>query len=73
MQKVHRINLDLGPKSYRALKDLQKSMEAASQAETLRVALQTLAKLADEAKQGGRLIVERKNGERVEISLPLVV
>jgi hypothetical protein len=71
--KTHRINLDLGPNSYQALKRLQTSLEAASQAETLRLALQTLAKLVEEAKDGGRVIVERADGDRVVVILPLAI
>jgi hypothetical protein len=70
--KQHRINLELGPNSYRALKGLQESLESASQAETLRLALQTLAKLVEETRDGGRVIIERKNGDVVHVLLPVI-
>jgi hypothetical protein len=70
VSKQHRINLELGPNSYRALKALQASLESASQAETLRFALQTLAKLVEETRDGGRVVIERKNGDVVQVLLP---
>ena len=65
-----RINLDLGPNSYEALKNLQNSLETASQAETIRFALQTLEKLVEEIQQGARVTIERARGEKVEVLLP---
>jgi hypothetical protein len=68
--KPKRINLDLGPRSYEGLLRLQASLEAASQAEILRLALQTLSKLVQEAESGARVMIDRVNGDRVEIVLP---
>ena len=72
MRNTRRLNLDLGPNSFEALKRLQETLETASQAETIRLALQTLAKLVDEVEHGGRALIERTNGEKVEIVLPSV-
>lgn len=69
--KVRRINLELGPNSQRALDALQQTLEASSQAETIRLALQTTARMISETASGGRVLVERPNGERVEIVFPL--
>jgi hypothetical protein len=69
-QKVHRLNLELGPQSFRALTRLQAATEASSQAETIRLALQTMEKMVEEARKGSRLIIERADGEKVEIMLP---
>ena len=65
-----RINLDLGPKSSAALRNLQDSLETASQAETIRLALQTLEKLVQEAEAGGTVTIERANGDTVEVLIP---
>lgn len=73
MSKTHRINLDLGPHSYHALKTVQASLESASQAETLRLALQTFAKLVEETERGGEVIIQRANGDRVSVLLPVAL
>ena len=68
-RKIHRLNLELGPKSYAALEALQAALETSSQAEAIRLALQTVSKLVEETKKGGRIIVERKAGDQIEIVL----
>lgn len=70
-EQKHRLNLELGPRSYQSLVALQEAMEASSQAETIRLALQTLAKLAAESQAGARVRIHRQNGEVVEVLLPL--
>lgn len=70
MTATKRLNLDLGPKSSEALRKLQESLETASQAETIRLALQTLEKIVEEAEAGGRITIERPDGERVEVVVP---
>jgi hypothetical protein len=68
---AHRLNLELGPKSVAALSRLQDALETASQAETIRLALQVLAKLVDETQAGARVMIERRDEERTELLLPL--
>ena len=65
-----RLTLDLGPKSAEALQNLQDSLETASQAETIRYALQTLENLVEEAEAGGKIIIQRPNGDTVEVIVP---
>ena len=69
-EKVHRLNLELGPKSFQALEKLRASLETASSAETIRIALSTLAHLVEEAHRGGRVVIERKGAEKVEVLIP---
>jgi len=69
-QKVHRLNLELGPKSFQALERLRSSLETASQAETIRLALQTLSHLVEEANRGGRVMIEREGSEKIEVLIP---
>jgi hypothetical protein len=65
------LNLELGPKSSAALDQLQSALETSGQADTIRLSLQTLAKLVEETKAGGRVIIE--NGkDRIEVLLPLL-
>jgi hypothetical protein len=70
-RKVWRLNLELGPRSYEALNRLQCALETSSQAETIRIALQTLARLVDEEEQGARVFIERHGQQKVEVLLPL--
>ena len=70
-QEVRRLNLELGPRSYQALAELQEALETSSQAETIRLALQTLSKLVAEVQDGARLIIERDDEARVELLLPI--
>lgn len=69
---TYRINLVLGPRSFEVLTRLQAATEASSKVETIRLALQTLAKLAEEAQEGSRVLIERRDGERIEVLLPIV-
>lgn len=69
---MHRLNLELGPKSYQALERLQSALETSSQADTIRMALQTLAKLVDETQCGSRIIIEHPKKDRIELLLPIV-
>lgn len=66
---AHRLNLELGPKTAEALSYLQEAIDAPSQAETIRVALQTCTRLAREAARGGSILVKRKDGEVLKIML----
>ena len=70
-RKIHRLNLELGPKSFHALEKLQRALETSSQAETIRIALTTLSKLIDETQQGARVLIERNGEDKVELFLPL--
>lgn len=69
-KKVHRINLELGPNAFASLELLRESTESSSQVEAVRLALQTFHKLVDEAQAGGKIIVERKDGSKLEIIIP---
>ena len=70
--KSYRINLELGPKSFKALNNLQTATEARSKVETIRLALQITEKLVQETQAGGRVAIQRKDGQEMEIYLPLV-
>lgn len=67
--KVHRLNLELGPRSHRALRRLQADLEASSQADTIRFALQTLEMLLEEIHAGGTVSVRRTDGEELKVLL----
>lgn len=69
-ENVHRLNLELGPKSFQALTELQDVTETASKAETIRLALQVLLKLVQETQRGARITIQRKDGENLEVVLP---
>jgi hypothetical protein len=69
--KVRRLNLELGPKSYQALERLQASLETHSLTETIRIALQVLSRLFDAEQHGSKVFIER-DGEKIEVLLPLV-
>ena len=71
MAKEIRLNLELGPKSTKALDCLQVALEASSRAEVIRRALQTMLKIVEETQQGSKWVIERTNGERV-LMFPLV-
>ncbi len=68
---AERINLVLGPKSSRALDELQVATESNSKSETIRVALQLMAQLVRESRAGGRVVVERRDGDRIKVILPI--
>ena len=66
-QNVRRLSLELGPKSYAALENLQVVLETSSQAETIRLALQLLSQVVAEAQDGAKLVIQRKDAPGGEL------
>lgn len=70
--KPQRFDLLLGPNSARALQELQRTLEASSRADVVRLALQTLAKLVKESMRGARILIREADGSTIEVILPLI-
>jgi hypothetical protein len=66
----HRVQLDFSDEAFEELEALQRNLGATSRAEVVRDALGILRWAVHHLREGNAIIVERKDGERVEVEFP---
>lgn len=71
--KEYRVQLDFSEDAFRELNELQKQLSASSRAEVIRNALGVLRWVARHLLEGNKIVVETKEGKRVEVDFPFLL
>lgn len=68
----HRVQLDFSSQALDQIDQMQKAMGATSRAEVIRAALGTLQWAINHVQQQNSIIVERPDGERIQVEFPFL-
>ena len=71
--RKYRVQLDFAADAFNELNDLMKRLGASSRAEVIRNALGVLRWVTKHLSEGSKIVVERKDGKRVEVDFPFLL
>lgn len=72
-QEKFRVQLDFSKDALKELDILQEKLHATSRAEVIRNALGVLKWATNHIIEGNKIVVEKKDGERVEVNFPFLL